>query len=157
MREDPIGIDGTAWYEWPTEERNEANYLQRNAGLFFPETDFSGMQGHFIENAKVWGNWDWLRTDATPQESEYPPEAWFFKEMMAWDLIRFVIMALLKSQGDGLLEDYIWIIHNLSAYHELKEHLERDLFDVRPAIDVAVKLPTPLPGNALRTTQGASG
>lgn len=121
--------DGTAWYEMPTQERNEANYLQSNAGLFFPETDFSGLQRHFIDDAELLGNWNWLRTDASPSNSEYPPEAWFFKEMMTWDLIKFVVMALVKSQGQRLLEDYIWLIDNLAANPELRKHMKNDLFD----------------------------
>ena len=130
LGEDPIFIDGTAWYEAAIEERNEANYLQSNAGVFFPETDFSGLQRHVVEEAKSLGNWNWLRTDATPSESEYPPEAWFFKEMMTWDLIKFVIAALVESQGQRLLEDYIWIIDNLDAYPELTQHMKNDLLDV---------------------------
>ena len=130
LGEDPIFIDRTAWYEAAIEERNEANYLQRNAGLFFPETDFSKLHRHIVEDAKSLGSWNWLRTDASPGGSEEPPEAWFFKEMMTWDLIKFVIMALVKSQGQRLLEDYIWVVHNLDAYHELTEHLKIDLLDV---------------------------
>ena len=122
--------DGTAWFEMPVEERNEANYLQSNAGVFFPETDFSGLQRYFLEQAELIGNWNWLRTDTTPSESEYPPEAWFFEEMMAWNLIKFVISAMVRSQGHRLLEDYIWIIDNLDAYPELKQHMKNDLLDV---------------------------
>ena len=92
------GDDGTAWYEMPVEARNEANYLQSNAGVFFSETDFSGLQRYFLEQAELIGNWNWLRTDTTPSESEYPPEAWFSEEMMAWNLIKFVISAMVRSR-----------------------------------------------------------
>ena len=122
--------DGTALYEMPVEARNEANYLQSNAGVFFPETDFSGLQQYFLEQSELIGNWNWFRTDATPNESEYPPEAWFFEEMMAWNLIKFVILALVESQGQRLLEDYTWMIDNLAANPELKQLMRNDLLGV---------------------------
>ena len=122
--------DGTAWYEMPVEERNETNYLQSNAGVFFPEPDSSGLQRHFVEEAKLIGNWNWLRTDASPRGSEEPAKAWFFEEVMTWNLIKFVIVALVKSQGRNLLEDYIWLADNLAANPELSEHMKNDISGV---------------------------
>ncbi len=129
LGEDPIFAKGTAMYAAAIVERNEANYLQSNAGVFFPETDFSGSQ-HVVKVAKSRGNWNWLRTDATPGGSEDSPEEWFAKEMGTWYLIKFVIAALVKSQGQLLLEDYVWIIDNLDAYPGLTQHMKNDLLDV---------------------------
>lgn len=126
LSEKPISIGGTAWYETQVDERNRANYLQSNAGVFFPETDFSGLQGFTIDGAKLLGNWDWLRTDASPYPDE-PPEAWFHDEVLCWKLIEYIIMALAKLQGRHLLDQYIWLIENLDAYDELRQHMSTDL------------------------------
>ena len=99
LGEEAIFVCGTASYEAEIEERNEANYLKSNDGVFFPETDFSGMQGVYIEDAKLSGNWDYLRTDANPFGDDDPPESYFFREMMAWDLIKYIISALAKFAG----------------------------------------------------------
>ena len=107
--------------------RNEANYLKDNAGLFFPETDFTGGQEWTVSTSKVVGNWDWLRTDANPLSEEEPPEAYFFAEMMAWDLIKYVIKALVSLEGQYLLDQYIWILENLDAHDDLREHMMADL------------------------------
>lgn len=128
LTEDPEGKEiGFQGYEFPVVQRNEANYLQSNAGFFFPETDFSGLQGWTVGIARTMGNWDWLRTDDNPMSNEDPPEAYFFAEMMAWDLIKYVIRILVTLEGQYLLEQYIWIIEHLDAYDELREHLKSDL------------------------------
>jgi hypothetical protein len=114
-------------YELPVIMRNETNYLQSNAGIFFPETDFSGLQGWTVGTARTMGDWDWLRTDENPFSYDEPPEAYFFAEMMAWDLIMYAIKVLVTLEGQYLLDEYIWIIENLDAYDELREHLISDL------------------------------
>ena len=126
-REEPIGLGRTAWYEAEHEERNDANYLRSDAGVFFPETDFSGMQGFFVENAKTLGNWDYLRTDASPHGNDDPPGAWFFREMMSWDLIKFTVGSLVTLQGQSLLSDYLWLLENLEAHDGLRDHMITDL------------------------------
>ena len=127
LGEEPIFVSGTAWYEAEIDERNEANYLKSNDGVFFPETDFSGMQGVYVEDAKLSGNWDYLRTDASPYGDDDPPESYFFREMMAWDLMKFIISALAQLQGQSLLDDYLWLIKNLDAHDELRRHMCADL------------------------------
>ncbi len=127
LGEEPIFVSGTAWYEAETNERNEANYLKSNDGLFFPETDFSGMQGAYLEDAKLSGNWDYLRTDTSPYSDFDPPEAHFFREMMTWDLIKYIISALAKLQGQALLDEYLWLIKNLQAHDELRDHMSSDI------------------------------
>lgn len=117
-------------YELPVIMRNETNYLQSNAGIFFPETDLTGLQEWTIGTARTMGEWDWLRTDDNPMSDEEPPEAYFFAEMMAWDLIKYVIKVLVTLEGKYLLDQYIWIIENLDAYHELREHMINDLRSV---------------------------
>ena len=127
LREEPIITGGISWYETEIEERNEANYLGQNDGIFFPETDFSGMQTAYLEEAKVLGNWNYLRTDASPYASDDPPESWFFKEMMAWDLTKYIIVALARMQGQPLLDEYLWLINNLEAHDELRRHMSAGL------------------------------
>ena len=46
---------------------------------------------------------------------------------MTWDLIKYAIAALIRSQRQELLTDYMLIIDNLEAYAELGEHLKADL------------------------------
>lgn len=127
LGEEPIFVSGTAWYEAEIDERNEANYLKSNDRAFFPETDFSGMQGMYIEDAKLFGKWDYLRTDANPYRDDDPPEAYFFREMMAWDLIKYIILALAQLQGRSLLDEYHWLMNNLEAHDELRRHMCADL------------------------------
>ena len=127
LGEEPILGFGSAWYETEVEERNEANYLKLNDGYFFPEAHFSGMHRHFLEDAKLSGNWDYLRTDANPYRTDEPPEAYFFKEKMAWDLIKYVISALVQVQGKHHLDEFNWLIKNLEANGELCEHVIADL------------------------------
>ena len=128
LTEDP---KAEAWdiqgYEFAVIMRNESNYLKDNAGLFFPETDFTGGQEWTVSTAKVIGNWDWLRTDTNPLSEEEPPEAYFFSEMMAWDLIKYVIKALVSLEGQYLLDQDIWILENLDAHDELREHMMAEL------------------------------
>ena len=119
--------ESSAWYETDVEERNEANYLKSDAGVFFPETDFSGLQGKIVEEAKFLGNWDFLRTDLSPSGTDEPPGAWFYREMMAWVLIKYITTALVKLMGKTLLDQYLWLIHNLEAYDELLQHMRDDL------------------------------
>jgi hypothetical protein len=114
-------------YEFPVLLRNQANYLQSRAGMFFPETDLTGWHRVTISDARVMGNWDWLRNDDNPMSYEEPSEAYFYEEMMAWDLIKYVVKALVTLEGKYLLEQYIWIIENLDAYDELREHMINDL------------------------------
>ena len=127
LGEEPISVSGTAWYEAEIDERNEANYLKSNDGVFFPETDFSGMQGVYMQDAKLLGNWDYLRTDASPYGDDDPPESHLFKEMMAWDLIKFIILALARLQGQSLLDEYLWLLEKLEAHDELRRHMRADL------------------------------
>ena len=127
LGEEPIFVSGTAWYEAEIEERNEANYLKSNDRLFFPETDFSGMQEFYLDDAKLSGNWDYLRTDASPYGGDDPPESYFFREMMAWHLIKYIISALVRLQGQSLLDEYLWMIKNLEAHDELRQHMCADL------------------------------
>ena len=127
MGEEPIMGDGTAWYESAVENRNEANYLKPNDGFFFPEANFSGMHNYFLEDAKMTGNWDYLRTDVNPYGPDDPPEAYFFEEMMAWDLIKFVILALVSIHGQKFLDEFLWLIKNLDALDELRQHVISDL------------------------------
>lgn len=117
-------------YDVPVWMRNETNYLQSNTGIFFPETDLTGLQEWTIGTARTIGNWDWLRTDDNPLSYEEPPEAYFFAEMMAWDLIMYIVKVLATLEGQYLLDEYIWIIENLDAYDELREHMINDLKSV---------------------------
>ena len=55
------------------------------------------------------------------------PESYFFREMMAWDLIKFIISALARLQGQSLLDEYLWLIKNLEAHDELRRHMCADL------------------------------
>ncbi|MBI4200889.1 MAG: hypothetical protein HY531_01200 [Chloroflexi bacterium] len=123
--------EGEGWkiqgYEIPVMMRNQANYLQSIVGVFFPETDLTGLQEATVSTARRMGNWDWLRTDDNPMSEEEPPEAYFHEEMMAWDLIKYVIRALVALEGERLLEQYIWIIENLDAHDELRDHMKADL------------------------------
>ena len=127
LGEEPILGGGTAFFESEIEQRNEANYLRVNDGYFFPEANFSGMHGHFLRDAKFAGNWDYLRTDINPYGDDDPPEAYFFKEMIAWDLIKYVISALVNIHGHKLLDESLWLIKNLDALEELRQHLISDL------------------------------
>lgn len=127
LSEDPILNHGTAWYEALVEERNDANYLKAHSGLFFPETDFSGDQGFIVDEAKSLGAWDCLRTDLSPFATDDPPEAWFFKEMMAWDLIKYVIAILTNLHGQRLLEEYLWLIRKFASNSDLSMRLAADI------------------------------
>ena len=113
-------------YEWPSWLRNQANYPQVIGGLFFPETDMSGLQEDTIKNARTTGNWNWLRRDANPFSPEDPPESYFYDEMMTWDLIKYAIKALTALEGQ-LMDDYVWLIENLDAFEDLKQHMLDDL------------------------------
>ena len=113
-------------YGLPTLFRNQANYPQVIDGLFFPETDMSGLQEQKVRGARTTGNWNWLRRDANPFSSEDPPESYFYDEMMTWDLIKYAIKALTALEGQ-LMDDYVWIIKNLDAFEELKQHMLDDL------------------------------
>ncbi len=90
-------------YGLPAWLRNQANYPQVIDGLFFPETDMSGLQEDTIESARTTGNWNWLRRDANPFSSEEPPESYFYNEMMTWDLIKYTIRALVTLEGQLLV------------------------------------------------------
>ena len=46
--------------------------------------------------------------------------------MMTWDLIKYTIGALVTLERQ-LTNDYIWIIENLDAFGELKDHMLEDL------------------------------
>ena len=127
LRDEPILVGGIDSYKSEVQERNEANYLRSNDGVFFPETDFSGMQEVYLEDAKLSGDWDYLRTDASPYDDDDPPESYFFREMMAWDLIKYIISALVKLQGQELLDEYLWLIKNLQAHDELRHHMIADI------------------------------
>ena len=127
LGEDPEYVSGIIPFDFETKKRNKANYLQSNAGLFFPETDFSGAQGYRIQNAKLAGAWHCLRTDDHPFGGDDPPEAYFYQEMLTWDLLKFVITALVKIQGPSLLDQYIWLIDNLEADSNLLQHMREDL------------------------------
>ena len=127
LSEDPILNHGTAWYEALVEERNDANYLNAHAGLFFPETDFSGDEGFIVDEAKSLGAWDCLRTDSSPFATDDPPEAWFFKEMIAWDLLKYVIAILTNLHGQKLLEEYLWLIRKLDANSELSMRMADEI------------------------------
>lgn len=119
-------------YRFPTMRRNQANYLQSIAGVFFPETDLTGGQEFTVGTAQTIGHWDWLRTDENPFSYEEPPEADFFEQMMAWDLIKYVIGTLVAIDGHRLIDQYTWIIENLGAFSELREHMVTDLNAIRP-------------------------
>ena len=127
LYEDPPFPNGIAKYELEILERNSMNYLQSNAGVFFPESDFSAMPKYRIGSARASGNWDCLRTDAHPFGDDDPAEAHFSHEMLTWDLLKFVITALVKIQGSSLLEQYIWLIDNLDADSDLRQHMRDDL------------------------------
>ncbi len=119
--------NGLIPFDFEVEERNEVNYLKSNAGLFFPETDFSGMQGYRVQDAKLSGAWDCLRTDDHPFGGDDPPEAYFYQEMLTWDLLKFVIAALVQIHGPSLLDQYLWLIDNLEVDSELRLHMRKDL------------------------------
>ena len=127
LSEEPIFGGGTAYFQVPTLERNEVNYLKSITGFFFPETTSHGLLTNRAEETKNLGNWNWLRTDASLYGSQYSPEEIFYKEMMTWDLIKYAIAALVRSQRQELLTDYMLIIDHLEAYAELGEHLKADL------------------------------
>ena len=114
-------------FDFEVDNRNDVNYLKSNAGLFFPETDFSGMQSHWVKDAKLAGAWDCLRTDDHPFGGDDPPEAWFFQEMLTWDLLKFVIAALVQIYGPSLLDQYLWLIDKLDANSDLRQHMREDL------------------------------
>ena len=113
-------------YEFLSWMRNKTNYLQEIDGLFFPETHFAGTQELAVMDARTIGNWNWLRKDANPFSPEEPPEAHFAWEMMTWDLIKYTIRALVTLEGQ-LMSDYVWIIRNLDAFEELKNHMLAEL------------------------------
>ena len=113
-------------YEMPSWFRNQANYPQELEGLFFPETDMSGLQEDTIKSARTTGNWNWLRRDANPFSSEEPPESYFYDEMMTWDLVKYAIKALTALEG-RLMDEYVWLIKNLDAFEDLKQHMLADL------------------------------
>ena len=127
LSEEHIFVGNTAYFQIPAMERNEVNYLRSNSGFFFPETTSHGILTNRAGETKQLGNWNWLRTDASLYGSQYSPEEIFFKEMMTWDLIKYTIAALVRSQRQELLKDYIGIIDNLEAYSELAEYLKSDL------------------------------
>lgn len=118
---------GLPWHQFEVEERNDANYLRSNAGFFFPETDFSGDQESNIEIAKLLGDWDCLRTDSSPIDNSDPPEAWFYKEMMTWDLIKYLISVLVKLHGQPLLDQYVWFARKLEAHSDLSSRIEDEI------------------------------
>ena len=128
FEEDPeaneIGMEEP--FGFPSWLRNQANYPQEIDGLFFPETDMSGLQKTTIGNARKAGNWNWLRRDVNPFSPEDPPESYFYNEMMTWDLIKYTIRALVTLEGQ-LMSDYVWIINNLDAFEGLKSHMLDDL------------------------------
>ena len=127
LSEEPIFAGDTAYFQVPTLERNEVNYLKSIAGFFFPETTSHGLLTNRAEETKNLGNWNWLRTDASLYGSQYSPEEIFYKEMMTWDLIKYAITALVRSQRQELLTDYMLMIDHLEAYAELGEYLKADL------------------------------
>ena len=116
-------------YELPTLLRNQANYPQVADGHCFPETDMSGLQEFTVNGARTTGHWNWLRRDANPFSTEDPPESEFYNEMMTWDLIKYTVRALVTLEGQ-LLSDYVWIIKNLEAFGELKQHMLADLQNI---------------------------
>ena len=122
--EEALGLES---YKFPSMQRNQANYLQKFAGVFFPETDLTGMHEFTVSTARQMGNWDWLRTDDNPLSDEEPPEAYFHEQMMAWDLIKYLAGALVALEGQRLLDQYIWIIRNVDAHDALSEHMIGDL------------------------------
>ena len=114
-------------YELLTWFRNQVNYPQVVDGLFFPEADISRWHSEdTIRSARTTGHWDWLRRDSNPFSPDDPPEAHFAWEMMTWDLIKYTIRALVTLEGQ-LMSDYVWIIRNLDAFEELKNHMLAEL------------------------------
>ena len=130
LSEERIFGGDTAYFQTPTLERNEVNYLKSIAGLFFPEATSHGLLTDRAGETKRLGHWNWLRTDSSLYGCQYAPEEIFFKEMMTWDLIKYAIAALVKCQRQELMTYYIQIIDNLEAYSELGEHLKADLVAV---------------------------
>ena len=127
LSEEPILGGGPAYFQIPALERNEVNYLKSIAGLFFPEATSHGLMTGRAAETKLLGNWNWLRADASLDGSQYPPEEIFFKETTTWDLMKYTISALVRSQRQELLTGYMLIINNLEACYELGEHMKADL------------------------------
>ena len=56
-----------------------------------------------------------------------PPEAHFYEQMMASDLIKYLNKAMDALEGQYLLGQYIWLIENLDAHDPLRAHVIADL------------------------------
>ena len=123
---------GEAGYELVSGLRNSANYLQRTAGTFFPESDITGLHEFQVEMARIRGNWDWLRTDDVPEGLGGPPEAEFTFEQLYWQLLKYTLQALLAAEGSTRLVDhYEWITNNVDAYPDLKRHVLEEITALR--------------------------
>lgn len=131
--EDSFGMVG---YRLPSALRNEANYLQQWVGRFFSETDFTGLQESTVSTARIEGNWDWLRDDATPYGYDGdPPEAIFTDEQLTWLLLKYALNAVFVANRDSELADqYEWIVQNLDAFPDLSNHILEDIRELRKEV-----------------------
>ena len=119
--------------------RNQANYLQRIPGMFFSETDMTGMQAKFVGLAKKRGHWNPLDDDITKigYSIEDDPDAEFTEERQTWSGLKYSIKAFLLvgvggsselrdtllAERDTLLAEYVWIIESVIANEELKSQM----------------------------------